>query len=470
MRKIQGTAWSLRMLSACWFLLAAALLTLPTAGQAQTAAVSFSRDVRPIFQRSCQGCHQPASKMSGLDLTSYAGLMTGGAKGASLAAGDPDASLLVAYVAGDRQPRMPMGLEPLPDEQIAVLRDWIAAGAVDDSPPEPEPAASNEPPSYALPPVINAIAFSPDGALLAVTGYREVLLHKANGDGIVARLLGVSERIQSLAFSSDGKILLAAGGSPARFGEVQVWDVGKRELIRSVTACEDTVFGASLSPDGELFAFGCPDQTVRIHDLASGEELHRSSYHENWVLDTVFSVAGDKVISVGRDNAARVADVRSGSFLETVNKLRGELTAVARHPTRDVVLIGGLDRVPYYYRAQRDQKMAIADDSNLIRELEMQQGEIFALAFHPDGRRAVVAGAGSEAPLYDVETGKRLVTLRGHEAGLYTAAFDPAGRSVATAGFDGKVRVYAVADGKLIREFVPVPIGSPREQASAGKE
>jgi WD40 repeat protein len=448
------------------------LLASQAAARAQEdPGASFWQDVRPILQRSCQGCHQPASKMSGLDLTTHAGLMAGGAKGAALVAGDPAGSLLIAYVAGERQPRMPMGQEPLPEEQVATLRDWIAAGAVDDTPAElQQPTASSEPPVYTLPPVINAIAYSPDGRILAVAGYREVLLHKSDGGGLVGRLVGVSERIQSLEFSADGKILLAGGGAPARFGEVQLWDVAERELIRSVTACEDTVFGASLSSDGKHFAFGCPDQTVRIHELGSGKELQKSSYHENWVLDTVFTVDGKKVVSVGRDSAARVADVESGSFLETVNKLRGELTAVARHPTRDAVLIGGLDRVPYYYRAQRDRKMAIADDSNLIRELEMQQGEIFALAIHPDGRSALVAGAGPEAPIYDLESGERLATLKGHEAGLYTAAFEPDGKSVATAGFDGKVRIYETAGGKLVREFVPVPIDSAQEQAAAREE
>ena len=45
----------------------------------------------------------------------------------------------------------------------------------------------------------------------------------------MARLVGLSERIQSLAFSPDGKYLAVTGGSPGRFGEVQVWDVAKRQ-------------------------------------------------------------------------------------------------------------------------------------------------------------------------------------------------------------------------------------------------
>src|SRR5437660_1172515 len=78
------------------------------------------------------------------------------------------------------------------------------------------------------------VAFSTDGTLLAVTGYHEVLLHKADGSGLVARLIGISERIQSVAFSPDGKWLAVTGGNPGRFGEVQIWNLEKRKLKMSI--------------------------------------------------------------------------------------------------------------------------------------------------------------------------------------------------------------------------------------------
>jgi hypothetical protein len=77
---------------------------------------------------------------------------------------------------------MPMGQDLLPDEQIATLRNWVAGGALDDTPKElVDPSAATEPPTYTQAPVINALAFSPDGKTLAVAGYREVLLHKVGG-------------------------------------------------------------------------------------------------------------------------------------------------------------------------------------------------------------------------------------------------------------------------------------------------
>ena len=113
------------------------------------------------------------------------------------------------------------------------------------------------------PPVLKSVEFSPDGDLLAVGGYHEVLLHKADGSGLVARLVGQSERIESARFSPDGKLLAVSGGSPGRFGEVQIWDVEKRELKLSLMIGYDTLYGASWSPNGKMVAFGCPDNTIR---------------------------------------------------------------------------------------------------------------------------------------------------------------------------------------------------------------
>jgi mono/diheme cytochrome c family protein len=426
--------------------------------QKPTAEVSYFREIRPIIQRNCQGCHQPAVKHGGLDLTRFETFTTGGNKGAAFNVGAPQESLVLAYLKGTRQPRMPLGEPPLSDDQVELFRSWIASGAKDDTPAEArESAPLDKPPVYRLAPVITALAYSPDGALLAVSGYREVLLHKADGSGLVARLVGLSDRIQSLKFSSDGKTLVAAGGTPARFGEVQLWDVDSRKLKHSITLTDETVFGASLSRDGSRVAVGCADNTVRLVDTAAGKEALKISNHENWVLGTVFGVDGKRLVSVGRDQAAKLTDASSGQFIENINALRGELAAVARHPTRDLILIGGAERIPYLYMMDRPASMKIADDSTLVRKFEVQDGAIFALAFSPDGSQIAVAGASDEVPIYRTETGERVATCKGH-GGTYAVVFSPDGEHLSTGGFDGKVRTYQVKLGKPEREFVPVPL------------
>src|SRR5687767_13759432 len=100
-------------------------------------------------------------------------------------------------------------------------------------------------------------------------------------------------------FSPDGKLLAAAGGRPARMGEVQIWDVEKRVLKVSVPVGFDTVYGVNWSPDGKLVSFGCPDKTVRAIDASTGKQVLQQMAHDDWVLDTVFSTNGSYVVSVG---------------------------------------------------------------------------------------------------------------------------------------------------------------------------
>jgi WD40 repeat protein len=436
------------LLVACW---------LPVALSGETPA-SYFRDVRPILQRQCQGCHQPGVKSSGLDLTTFDSFAKGGKRGPAFHAGAPADSLILKYIKGEAQPVMPLGAPPLSADQIASISAWIAAGAKNDTPAAALDSISVErPPTYHQPPVISALAFSPDGKTLAVSGYREVLLHKADGSGMISRLVGVSERLNSLSYSTDGSVLVAAGGTPARFGEVQIWDAATGKLQRSVTLTTDTLFGSSLSPDGKKIAVGGADNSVRLIETASGKELQKIGNHENWVLGTVFGIDGKRVVSVGRDRAAKLSDAASGAFLENVNLLRGELAAVARHPKKDVVVIGGEERIPYIYMMDRPKVMKIADDTTLIRKLPRQDGVIAALAWSAAGKIAV-GGMGPAVNIYDGETGVLAATCKGHQAGIYALAFSPAGDRLATGGFDGHVRIYNSATGEMLKDFVPVPI------------
>jgi WD40 repeat protein len=424
-------------------------------------APSFSRDIQPILQKKCQGCHQPASKTSGLDLTTFDGFSKGGKRGPAFVAERPDDSVVVRYLTAALQPRMPLGEPALPEAEIALIKEWIRDGAKNDSLPETTELRT---PIYLQPPVITALRFSPDGSEIAVSGNGEVLIHSVDGKAPLRRLMGSAERILSLAYSADGKLLIAGGGTPAQFGEVQVWDAKNGKLLRSARLTTDTVFGASLSPDASKIAVGGTDNSVHVIETASGKELYKISNHENWVLATVFGVDSKRFVSASGDRAAKLIDAASGAFLENVNLLRGELAAIARHPKKDIVVIGGAERIPYIYLLDRPRNMKIADDSTLVRKLDRQDGVITALDWSPDGTRIAVAGMAPTVNLYDPETGEKKASCKGHEAGIYAVAFSPDSTKLATGGFDGKVRIYSTADCALIRSFVPAPLSAGSTQ------
>ena len=371
----------------------------------------------------------------------------------------PRLRLIVKYLTGEMKPQMPLGQPPLPAEQLALVRDWVAAGAKNDTPAEArETVSSDKPPVYTSLRSSPRWRFHPTAKRSPSRAIAKFCFTRWMAARPPKRLSGLSERILSLAFSKDGSLLAAGGGTPARFGEIQLWDVASGKLRRSLVLTGDTVFGVSISPDGTRVAAGCTDNTVRIVDTASGKELYKMGAHENWVLGTVFGADGKRIVSVGRDRSAKLTDAATGAFQENVNLLRGELSAIARHPSKEIVVIGGDERVPYVYMMDRPKNMKIADDTTLLRKLPRQDGAIAALAWSPDGRRIAVAGAAAEVNVYDPETGALVAKCKGHKAGIYTVAFSPDSTVAATAGFDGMVRLYDAATGDLKKEFVPVPL------------
>jgi WD40 repeat protein len=435
--------------------------------------VSYYHDVRPIFQQHCQGCHQPARAQGGYVMTDFAELLKktdGGDVG--IVPGQPAKSAVYHQITpkDGKPPAMPRGKDPLSPHDVAVVKRWIEQGADDDTPASAKLAAvdAEHPPVYELPPVIDGVAFSPDGQLIAVTGYHEVLLHKADGSAPVARLVGISERVQSVAFSPDGKLLAVTGGNPGRFGELQLWDVAKKKLKLSVPATFDTIYGASWSPDGKYVAFGGADNSLRAVEAETGKQVLYQGGHNDWVLDTVFSVKGNFLVSVSRDRTMKLTEFATQRLEDNITSitpgaLKGGLQAVDRHPTKDELVCGGADGTPKLYQMYRTKARQIGDDFNLIRAFTPPMpGRIFATRFSPDGSR-IVAGSSSdgkgEVRVYQVADGKLVTTFQGIVGPIYALAHHPKEKVVASAGFDGAVYLHNSDNGQLIRTFVAVPIG-----------
>ena len=452
-------------------------------------------------------------------MTDFPHLLAGGdGEGPAIVPKNPAKSSILKMVTPQNgEVRMPKGKSPLSGDEAGLIRTWIQQGAEDDTPADAKPHYDLEhPPVYSRLPVVASLDFSPDDKLLAVAGFHEVLLYdtsKPEGPPpLVARLIGLSERVQSLRFSPDGQRLAAAGGDPARAGEVQIWDVAKRKLNLSVPVSYDTLYGVSWSPDGQAIAFGCPDNAVRAIDAISGKQLVQMGSHSDWVMSTAFSRKGDYIISGGRDMSVKLTEAGTQRFVDNVTSitpgaLKGGVLALAPHPTLEHFVAGGSDGVPKVYRTFREVKREIGDDAQLIAELFPMTGRVFDARFSQDGRRIVCASgldragellvctydytndvpkelrdimgkvpgtrnAAEREKLADYKKSgiREIARIKLAESAFYGAAFSADGAMIAAAGSDGMVRFFNATNGSLLRVFPSAPVATNAALAASGNK
>ncbi len=494
-----------RILFSGWLslaMLAATPLFLVADNAKSASVISYEKQIRPIFQAHCQGCHQPAKAKAGYIMTSFEKLLAGGESGdVAIVPLHPEKSRLMEDITpiNGKATMPPDGRAPLSEAEIDLIKRWIAQGAKNDATSQLKPYSPENPPVYTRPPVVTAIDYSPDGKYLAIAGFNEVLLYSADMSKLEARLIGLSERIQSLKFSPKSDFLAVAGGLPARQGEIQVWKLADKKLVLSASFGFDTLYGVSWSPDGSKIGFGCSDNTVRAIDAKTGQQVLQQGSHSDWPLDTAFNPSGTHLVSVSRDMTTKLTEVATQRFVDNITSitpgaLRGGINSIASHPTRDEFVVGGADGKPKVYRIFRNVDRKIGDDSNLIRELPGMPGRVNAVAVSKDGKRiAAVSSLDMAGTLhvygyefdtnlpeelkkimakevfgrspaekkkledYHVDGVKLISQAKSDSAALFAVAFSPNGEKVAAAGADGQLRLFETNTGKLLKAVAVAP-------------
>lgn len=93
--------------------------------RSKAQADEFREKIAPVLQQHCVMCHGARVQRSGLDLRTEESLLKGGSRGPSVVPGNPEKSPLYRLVAHLEEPAMPLGMDKLPDDQIAAIRRWI---------------------------------------------------------------------------------------------------------------------------------------------------------------------------------------------------------------------------------------------------------------------------------------------------------------------------------------------------------
>ena len=317
---------------------------------------NFDEDVKPIFARYCFQCHSSGGMRAGLNLESFAGVLKGGGSGDVVMAGRPAFSLLYKVVAheGDGVPRMPLGGAKIPDTLIAIIRDWIQQGLLENGTSQPKgplgpsldyhPSDLNRPKGApampeSLPPVtaaeparphpVTALAASPWAPLLAVAGHERIYLYDL-AKRVSAGELAFPEGVPyCLRFSRDGATLLAAGGRAVQSGKVVLFDVRTGNRIAVIGQEMDVVLAADVSSGGKLVALGGPSKVVKVFSVPDGKLLFQFTKHTDWITAMEFSPDGMKLATGDRAGGIFLWESATGSGLGALTEHQDAITSLS---------------------------------------------------------------------------------------------------------------------------------------------
>lgn len=453
------------------------------ASAVQPAPVGFLKEVAPVLLKRCAGCHGERSNLGGYRLHAFQDLMRKGGGGRpAVTPGKPEASELLRRIEiRDPALRMPKQDEPLSPSQTALIRRWILEGARFDGGdptapyraqlgPREHPAA---PLTYraAVPALATAVA--PDSGDLAVSGYHEVTVWDAQSGRLKRRIGRLPQRIQSLAFSPDGRTLLVAGGTPGEYGEAALVDWSSGRRTRVLEFGSEIILTAAFSPDGRKVATGGADNTVRVTEVETGKRLWQNRVHADWVTSLGFSADGEFVASAGKDLTVKIYRATDGALFATYlghNRQIGQFKG--QHPVyalrfspegRQAYSAGGGRWVQVWDPIKtRDE----AGDAGDMEERFAKQGharyiehgfkkDVYALAV---SRTTIfAASSGGEVKQFNLTDLKEVRSFPCEPDWIYSLTLDEPRRRLIAGSYTGLIQVWDVESGKRLSEFSARP-------------
>ncbi|HXG61216.1 MAG TPA: c-type cytochrome domain-containing protein [Planctomycetota bacterium] len=254
-----------------------------------------------------------------------------------------------------------------------------------------------------------AAAVTPAGELVGIRSDGSVVARGLLGPWTLHRTIEPTapsrppiDRVLALAFSPDGTLLAGAGGVPSRDGEIALWNPADGSLVREIPAAHsDTVFDVAFSPDGTLLASVGADKFAKIFEVASGRLVRSFEGHTHHVLGVSWNRTGRTIATAGADETVKVWDVETGQQRRTLRGFTKQATSIEYLPFEDrfVVASGGAP------------VRLVQENGNAVRTFDSQGAFLYSVAVSAETRLLAAGGLDGVLRVWRVDDGQSVAVF-----------------------------------------------------------
>jgi WD40 repeat protein len=444
------------------------LLTVVTSTSVILAAPNFEDHIKPIFEQSCNNCHNPDKAKGDLDLSNYSAALRGGSGGKVAEPGEGASSKLYGVITHTLEPKMPEKGDKIDKKEADLIRAWIDGGMLENKTGKPKKKSK---PAFALsaapsvgkpegpPPMpkhlllepvvmtsratsVNDMAASPWAPLLAIAAQYQVLLYNTDTLELAAVLPFEYGQPEVLSFHPSGKYLLAGGGVGGKSGTTVTWEIETGNTVLRAGKDFDSVLAASLRSDLGGVSLGGPGKRVKLWNTTTDEQLISIKKHTDWVTQLAYSPDGVLLASGGRGGGVYVWEAETGNEFHNLRAHQAGITGVAWRSDSNLLASASEDgnviiwemnngkqvkKIPAHtggvlaidwtrtgelVSSGRDKKVKIwKPDFNLLKELPAFSNMIVEVSFSHDGKRLFCADWAGIITVWDVATAKQVGTI-----------------------------------------------------------
>ena len=263
-------------------------------------------------------------------------------------------------------------------------------------------------------------------------------------------IMNHSYSVSIATFSPDDKIIATASNDFS----IYLWDAKTGKLIRKLNGNIDDINSLSFSPNGELLVSSSGhiwsrarsnqpmDFSIRIWNVNTGEEIHELVGHSRKVKNACFCNNGEWIISDSSDGTVRIWEVSTGKELKKYDNL------MTLDSSSGLFLLKHVDSVLSFWRPE----------APLIKYKMYWHEEETPRLFSPQTNTIVSTSHNStkgyeSINLWDVNTGKKLLSLEGHTSSVESFSFSPDGKQLILGSIDKTIRIWDTTNGKEIKCF-----------------